>query len=158
MDELIAFFELADFRCQPRPEHVGRKHKMKSSDAATALAAKKTSGKRGRGKRSTHAKTRTSTQELTLAKPLGRSKKFSAKSSGLSVAEKASLLGVGAASGRSKRALKLFGSDSSTMTMPLPACLKNILGSPLLRSKLRSLLVENYVQLIRLFFYVFCGL
>jgi hypothetical protein len=113
MDELIAFFELDDFCCQPRPEHVGRKRKMKSSDAAMALAAKKTSGKRGHGKRSTHAKTRTSTQELTLAKPLGRSKKFSAKSSGLSVAEKASLLEVGAASGKSKRALKLFGSDSS---------------------------------------------
>jgi hypothetical protein len=113
MDELIAFFELADFRCQPCPEHIGRKRKMKSSDAAMALAAKKTFGKRGRGKRSTHAKTRTSTQELMLAKPLGRSKKFSAKSSGLSVAEKASLLGVGAASGKSKRALKLFGSDSS---------------------------------------------
>jgi hypothetical protein len=80
---------------------------------ATAPAVRKTSGKRGRGRKSFRSKARTSTQDLTLAKPLGCSKKFTAKSSGLGVAEKASLVRSSAAGGKPKCALNLFGSDSS---------------------------------------------
>jgi hypothetical protein len=86
---------------------------MKSSDVPLAPAVKKTFRKQGRGKKSTRTETCTYTEELALAKPLGHGKEFSVKSSGLSVAEKASLVGVYAAGGRSKRALELFGSDSS---------------------------------------------
>jgi hypothetical protein len=106
-------FELANFLCQPRPEPAGTKRKMESPDAAVALAAKKTSGKQGCGKKSTHTETHTSAQELTSAKPLGHGKKFSAKSSRLSIAEKASLVGIGAAGGKPKRVVNLFGSNSS---------------------------------------------
>jgi hypothetical protein len=48
-----------------------------------------------------------------LAKPLKRSTMFPAKSSGLSDVQKASLSGVNAAGKKPKRALDLFGSDSS---------------------------------------------
>jgi hypothetical protein len=85
------------FLCQPRPEPAGRKHKLKSSETTTAPAARKASIKRGCGRKSVRSKTRTSAQELALAKPLGRSKKFTAKSSGLGVAEKASLARISAA-------------------------------------------------------------
>jgi hypothetical protein len=34
---LNRIFELAGFLCQPLPEPVGRKHKLKSSDVVTAL-------------------------------------------------------------------------------------------------------------------------
>jgi hypothetical protein len=87
---------------------------MKSPDATVAPVAKKTSKKRGPGKKSTHTETHTSTQELALTKHLGRGMKFSAKSSGLSVVEKASLVGIGAAGGKPKHAVNLFGSNSST--------------------------------------------
>jgi hypothetical protein len=83
---------------------------MKSSYVAVAPVVNKTSRKRGHGKKSTRTKTRTSTQELALAKPLGCGKKFSARSSGLSVAENDSL---GAAVRKPKHALNLFGSNSS---------------------------------------------
>jgi hypothetical protein len=106
-------FELAGFLCQPRPEPAECKCKMKSSVAAAALAAKKISGKRGCGKKSGYTKTHTSSQELTLAKPLGRGNKFSAKSSGLCIVEKASLVGIDAASSKPKRTINLFGSNSS---------------------------------------------
>jgi hypothetical protein len=81
--------EPAGFHCLPRPEPTGRKRKVKSSDAVAAPAAKKTSRKRGRPKKLTRTETRTSAQELVLLKALGCSKKFSIKSSGLSVVEKA---------------------------------------------------------------------
>jgi hypothetical protein len=55
---------------------------------------RKTSGKQRRGRKSKRPEMCTSTQEITVAKPLGRGKKLSTKSSGLSVAEKASLVGV----------------------------------------------------------------
>jgi hypothetical protein len=48
-----------------------------------------------------------------LAKPLGHSKKFTVKSSGLDVAEKASIARINVAGGKQKHALNLFGSDSS---------------------------------------------
>jgi hypothetical protein len=86
---------------------------MKSPNAAATPVAKKTSGKRGLGKKSTHTETCASAQELTSAKPLGCGKKFSTKSFGLSVVEKASLVGIGAASGKPKCAVNLFGSNSS---------------------------------------------
>jgi hypothetical protein len=112
MDELIVF--LAGFLCQPRHEPTGRRRKMKSLDAAVAPAAKKTSGKRGRGKKSACTETHTSAKEFASAKPLGRGKRFSAKSSGLSIAEKALLVGIGAAGGKPMCNVNLFGSNSST--------------------------------------------
>jgi hypothetical protein len=47
------------------------------------------------------------------AKPLGRGKKLLVKPSGLSIAEKSSLTGIGTAGGKPKHALNLFGSNSS---------------------------------------------
>jgi hypothetical protein len=93
----------------------------------TALALRKTSGKWGRRRKSSHSRTQTSTQELPLVKPLKRSMKFAAKSSGLSPAEKASITGVEAAGKKAsststagsgtihapKLALNLFDSGSS---------------------------------------------
>jgi hypothetical protein len=61
-------------------------------------------------KKDTHS---TSPHRVVIAKPLGRDKKLSVKSSGLSVAEKASLAGIGTAKEKPKRALNLFDSDSS---------------------------------------------
>jgi hypothetical protein len=58
--------------------------------------------------------TRTSAQELALAKPLGRGKKLFAKSPGLGVAKKVLLVGIDAADSKPKRAVNLFGSNSST--------------------------------------------
>jgi hypothetical protein len=83
---------------------------MKSSDAAAAPAVEKTTRKQGRGKKSTCTEARTSAQELASAKPLGRGKKFSARSPVLSVVVKAS---IGAAIGKPKHALNLFGSNPS---------------------------------------------
>jgi hypothetical protein len=85
---------------------------MKSPDATVAPAVKKTSRKRGRGKKSTRTETHTSAQELTSAKPLGCGKKFSTRSFGLSVVEKASLVGIGATGRKPKRVVNLFGSNS----------------------------------------------
>jgi hypothetical protein len=104
---------LARFLYQPHPEPAGRKRKVKSFDAATTRVARKTSVKQGQGRKSTRPETRTTTQEIAAAKPLGHGKKLSTKSSGLSVAEKASLVGVVTAGGKPKCALNLFGSDSS---------------------------------------------
>jgi hypothetical protein len=56
---------------------------------------------------------RTSSQEIAVAKPLGRVKKLSTKSSGLSVVEKALLAGVVTIGGKLKCALNLFNSDLS---------------------------------------------
>jgi hypothetical protein len=110
---LNRIFELAGFLCQPRPELTDHKRNLKSSGAVTAPAVRKTSGKWGRGRKLVRFETRTSTQELALAKPLGRSKKFAVKSCGLDVAEKASVARINVAGGKPKRALNLFGSDSS---------------------------------------------
>jgi hypothetical protein len=57
-------------------------------------------------------KTRTSAQEIVVVKPLGRGKTLSTKSSGYSVAEKASLTGIVTCGGKPKRALNFFNSDS----------------------------------------------
>jgi hypothetical protein len=54
----------------------------------------------------------TSAQEIAVAKPLGCGQKLSTKSSGHSIAEKASIAGIGIDGGKLKRALNLFGSDS----------------------------------------------
>jgi hypothetical protein len=84
-------------------------------------------GKQGHGRRSSHFRTQTSTKEFALAKPVKCSSKFAVKSSGLSVAEKASGMGIKIAGkkmsststgGRGMtqaltRALNLFDSDSS---------------------------------------------
>jgi hypothetical protein len=56
--------------------------------------SRKTFGKRGHGRRSSHSLTQTSSQELALAKPLKHSTIFAAKSSELSPAEKASVAGI----------------------------------------------------------------
>jgi hypothetical protein len=53
----------------------------------------------------------TSAQEIAVAKPLGCGQKLSTKSSGHSIAEKASIAGIGIAGGKLKRALNLFNSD-----------------------------------------------
>jgi hypothetical protein len=84
-------FELARFLCEPRPEPIGHKCKVKFSDAATGSEVKKTSEKRGRGRKLMHPKTRPFAQEVAMAKPLGRGQTLFVKTSGLSVAEKASL-------------------------------------------------------------------
>jgi hypothetical protein len=151
-------FELAKFLCQPRLEPAGRKRKMKSPEAAAALAVKKTSGKRGCGKKLTLTKTRTSAQELTSAKPLGHVKKSSTKSSGLSVAEKASLVGIGAASRKPKCTVNLFGSNSSaSYDESSPRGLENMPRSPVFRSKFQSLF-RRKLCLINLFlFFVVYG-
>jgi hypothetical protein len=104
---------LAGFLCQARPEPAGHKRKIRSPDVVKAPMSKRTSRTRGRGRKSVHTETRTSAQELVLAKPLGQSKKISTKSSGLGIAEKASLKGPSAAGGKPKKALNLFGDDSS---------------------------------------------
>jgi hypothetical protein len=82
-----------------------------ASDVADALAARKTSGKRGRGKKSTRPESRISALEVVSARPVGHGKKSFGRSSGLNVTEKAS---HGAAGGKPKRALNLFASNSST--------------------------------------------
>jgi hypothetical protein len=87
---------------------------VKSPDAVMALVAGKTSRKRGRGRKLTRRETRTSAQDIAVAKPLGSGKILSAKSSGFSIAEKASLVGIETAGGKPKCALNLFNSDSST--------------------------------------------
>jgi hypothetical protein len=113
---------------------------MKSPDAAVAPAAKKTSRKRGCGKKSTYTKTRTSAQEVASDKPLGSGKKFSTKSSRLSIAEEALLLGIGAAGRKPKHDVNLFGSNSYLMMrVLLRGGLKNMPGSVVFRSKFRSL-------------------
>jgi hypothetical protein len=61
-------FELAGFLCQPHPEPAGCKRKMKPPDVVVAPTTKKTSGKRGRGKKLTCTKARISAQELVSAK------------------------------------------------------------------------------------------
>jgi hypothetical protein len=134
-------FELAGFLCQPCPEPAGCKRKMKSPNAAVAPVVKKTSEKWGRGKKSAYTKTHTFAQELTSAKPLGCGKKFSVKSSGLSIVEKASLVGNGAAGGKPKCAINLFGSNSSASDddSASPRRLRNVPGSLVFRSKFRSL-------------------
>jgi hypothetical protein len=86
---------------------------MKSPDVAAAPAAKKTSGKWGHGKKLACTETCTFTQELVSVKRLGRCKKFSAKSFGVSVAEKALLVGIGGADRKPKCTVNLFGSNSS---------------------------------------------
>jgi hypothetical protein len=63
--------------------------KRKPAAAALAPAPRKTLGKRGHVRRSIDSRTQTSALELALAKPMKRSNKFIVKSSGLSVAEKA---------------------------------------------------------------------
>jgi hypothetical protein len=87
------------------------KCKVKSSAAVTVPVARKASDKRGCGRN--HSEMQTSAQEISLAKALKRSMKFAAKSSGLSAVDKASLAGVNAVGKKPKRALDLFGSDSS---------------------------------------------
>jgi hypothetical protein len=74
--------------------------------------SKRTSRTWGHGRKSVRTETHTSAQELTLAKPLWQSKKKFAKSSGLGIAEKASLKGPSAAGRKPKKALNLFGDDS----------------------------------------------
>jgi hypothetical protein len=106
-------FELAGFLCQACPEPVGCKRKIRSPDVVKAPTSNRTSGTRGRGRKSVRTETRTSAQKLALAKPLGQSKKISAKSSRLGIAEKASLKGPSAAGGKPKKTLNLFGDDSS---------------------------------------------
>jgi hypothetical protein len=60
-DDSIAFFSWPG----PRSEPFMRK--LKPAAMAPALASRKTSGKCGRGRKSFHSRTQTSTQELTLA-------------------------------------------------------------------------------------------
>jgi hypothetical protein len=77
-----------------------------------ALALRKTSGKWGHGRRSSHSVTQASAQELALAKLLKCSMKFVAKSSGFSLAEKASVAGVEAA-GKKMSSTSLAGSATT---------------------------------------------
>jgi hypothetical protein len=86
---------------------------VKFSSAVMVPVAKKTFRKRGRGRKLMCPKTQPSTQEAAAAKPLGRGKKPLAQIFGHSVAEKASLAGIGNAGGKPKCALNLFSSDSS---------------------------------------------
>jgi hypothetical protein len=55
-------------------------------------------------------------QELALAKPLKHSKKFVVKSSGLSLAKKASIVGIGIA-GMKKSSTSTGGSDTTHASM-----------------------------------------
>jgi hypothetical protein len=104
-------FEIAGFLCRAYPELAGPKRQVKSSDTADAPVVKKTSGKRGRGKKSTRPESHISALEFTSARPVGHGKKSSGRSSGLKLIEKASL---GAAGGKPKCTLNLFASNSST--------------------------------------------
>jgi hypothetical protein len=101
--------------------------KRKSAAAGRASAPRKTPGRRGRGRRSSHSDARTSTQELALAKALKPSKKFVAKTS-IAGAEAAGKKTFYTSAGGSnvtralKCALNLFGSNSSTFdseTIPI---------------------------------------
>jgi hypothetical protein len=88
-------FQLAGVLCQPRPEPISGK--LKFAMTGTTPTPRKTSEKWGRGRRSSHSVTQTSTQELALAKPLKCSMKFATKSSGLSPTKKASIARIEAA-------------------------------------------------------------
>jgi hypothetical protein len=91
-------FEIAGFLCRAYPELAGPKRQVKSSDTADAPVVKKTSGKRGRGKKSTRPESHISALEFTSARPVGHGKKSSGRSSGL----------------KPKCTLNLFASNSST--------------------------------------------
>jgi hypothetical protein len=80
-------FELAGVLCQPWPEPIVQKHKPAA--ATPAPPTRKTSGKRGRGRKSFDSGTQTSMLEVALAKPVKRSNKFIVKSFGLNVVKKA---------------------------------------------------------------------
>jgi hypothetical protein len=107
--------------------------KRKSVAAVSAPTPKKASKKwrRARG-------TQTFTHELALAKPLKMSKKFVARSWGLSIAEKACPIGVKIAS-KKMSSTSVGESDATQVSLPLMVKLpfrcrpKNILGNLLLR-------------------------
>jgi hypothetical protein len=141
--QLNRIFELAGVLCQLRPEPIVQKRK--SATVGMTSAPRKTSRRRGHGRRPSHSRAETSTQELALAKALKPSKKFSTKTStvGSEAADKKMFCTSTGRSGTTrapKRALNLFGFDSSASnneTIPVEAgdCL--ILGP---RPPLRSLL------------------
>jgi hypothetical protein len=108
-------FELVGVICQPCPEPPIRKRKMKAPDVTDASpVAKMLRKKLGHDKKLLRTSFGTSTQELALAKPLCRGKKFASKPCGLSVAEKALIAGAVVGGKKVKRAVKLFGSHSSS--------------------------------------------
>jgi hypothetical protein len=154
---LNRIFELARVLCQSRPEPIVRKRK--SAATGVAPAQRKTSGKWGCGRRSSHSETQTSAQELALAKPLKHGTKFAAKSSGLSPAEKASITRVEAASkktsstsaagGSMTRALNLFDSGSSASddsTAPPEQPQKRSRETPLSEDVPKSLAVKGILE------------
>jgi hypothetical protein len=119
---LNRIFELAGVLCQPRPEPIVRK--CMSATMGMTPAPRKTSGKWGRGRRSSHSGTQTSTQELAMARPLKHSIKFAAKFSRLSPTEKASVAGVEAAG---KNTSSTFAAGSGVTCAP--KCALNLIGS-----------------------------
>jgi hypothetical protein len=108
-------FELAEILYQPRPEPVVRK--CKSTVVGMALVPRKTTQRRGRGRRSSRSGTQPSAQELALAKALKPRKKFVAKTTvgAKAVGKKmfCTFVGGSGATCAPKHALNLFGSDSS---------------------------------------------
>jgi hypothetical protein len=83
-----------------------------------ASAPRKTSGRHGCGRRSSHSRVQTSAQELALSKALKPNKKFAVKTSivGAEATGKKTLCtsaGRRGATRALKRVLNLFGSDSS---------------------------------------------
>jgi hypothetical protein len=137
--------------------------KHKSAATGIAPAPRKTFGKWGRGRRSSHSRIQTSAQELALAKPLKHITKFTAKSSGLSPTEKASIAGVEAAGKKTsstpttgsgvthapKRALNLFDSSSSASdddTAPSEWPRKRSRETPLFEDVPKSLVAKGIFE------------
>jgi hypothetical protein len=90
--------------------------------------------------------TRTSAQELALAKPLGRGKKLFAKSPGLGVAKKVLLVGIDAADSKPKLLLICLVPTHQHLMMRvlLPEGLQNVPGGLVLQSKFRSLFCQEF--------------
>jgi hypothetical protein len=102
---------LAGILCPPRRELAARKRKSSAATGAASLP-RKTSGKRGHGRRSSRSMGQTSAQELTLAKPMKPSKKFVVKDGAAGKKTLSTSVGGSGMTHDSKHALKLFGSDS----------------------------------------------
>jgi hypothetical protein len=85
-------FKLAGVLCQPRPNPIV--WKRKPAVATLAPAPRKTSGKWGRGRKSFDSGSQTFVLEVALAEPVKSSSKFIAKSFGLSVVEKATVVSI----------------------------------------------------------------
>jgi hypothetical protein len=114
-------FELAGVLCEPHLEPIARApRKQKGAATVQAPVPKKATEKQKHMKGLSRSGDQTSAQELVLAKPVKRSKKFSSQSSRLSIIEKTTSSNVKISMGKMTptsvggRALDLFDSGSST--------------------------------------------